>query len=78
MKKTTLLGLLAVGSTIAYLWLKKQESESEPLEGVEITVNPQKLLDGALAMSNINPLYKESIRSLTSRALTKYYEDNEH
>ena len=78
MKKTTLLGLLAVGSTLAYLWLKKQESENEPLQGVEITVNPQKLIDGALAMSSINPAYKESIRALTSRALTKYYEDDHH
>ena len=74
MKKTTLLGLLAVGSTIAYLWLKKQESSDEGLDGVEITVNPQKLIDGALAMTSINPMAKEGIRNLTSRALSKYYE----
>lgn len=74
MKKTTLLGLLAVGSTIAYLWMKKQESENEPLEGVEITVNPQKLVDGALAMTSINPAYKEGIRRITTRAISKLYE----
>lgn len=74
MKKTTLIGLLAVGSTLAYLWLKKREENNEGLQGVDITVNPQKLIDGALAMTSINPLAKEGIRNLTSRALSKYYE----
>jgi hypothetical protein len=74
MKKTTLLGLLAVGSTLAYLWLKKREDNDSGLDGVDITVNPQKLIDGALAMTSMNPIAKEGIRNLTSRALSKYYE----
>lgn len=73
MKKTTLMGLLAVGTTIAYLWLKKQE-DGDTLEGVEVTVNPQKLVDGALAMSNMGPAAKASIRNITERALSRYYE----
>jgi hypothetical protein len=75
MKKETLLGLIAVGSTIAYIWLKKQNANSTELEGVEITVNPKKLVEGALAMSNINPIAKHSIRQFTDRAISRYYEN---
>jgi len=75
MKKTTLMGLLAVGSTLAYLWLKKQDTDGSELEGVEISVNPQKLVDGALALSNINPIAKGSISNFTRRALERYYEN---
>jgi len=75
MKKTTLMGLLAVGSTLAYLWLKKQDTDNTELEGVEITVNPQKLIEGALAMSDINPIAKHSIRQFTDRAISRYYEN---
>jgi len=75
MKKTTLMGLLAVGSTIAYLWLKKQDNDGSELDGVEITVNPQKLIEGALAMSNMNPIAKNSIKKFTDRAISRYYEN---
>ena len=75
MKKTTLIGLLAVGSTIAYLFLKKKEGDGEALEGIEVKVNPEKLIDGALAFSNINPNTKDGIRQIARNAIRKYYEN---
>lgn len=73
MKKTTLLGLLAFGSTIAYLFFKNKEDNSEKIDGIEIKINPKKLVDGALAMSNINPTTKDGIRNIAHNALKKYY-----
>jgi hypothetical protein len=74
MKKTTLVGLLAFGFSVSYLFLKKRESESSDLEGIEIKINPEKLVDGALAVSNINPLAKDNIRLIAHRAIKRYYE----
>lgn len=73
MKKTTLVGLLAFGSTVIYLFLKNKEEE-EHIQGIEIKINPQKLVDGALAMTNIHPSAKDGIRSVAHNAIKKYYE----
>lgn len=73
MKKSTLIGLLAFGSTITYLFLKNREEDKERIEGIEIKINPKKLVDGALAMSNIHPTAKDGIRTIAHNALSKYY-----
>jgi hypothetical protein len=73
MKKSTIIGLLAFGSTVTYLFLKSREGDSERLQGIEIKINPRKLVDGALAMSNIHPTAKDGIRTLAHNAISKYY-----
>jgi hypothetical protein len=73
MKKTTFIGLLAFGSTLTYLFLKSRESEDSRIEGIEIKINPQKLVDGALAFSNMNPSTKDGIRQIANNAIRKYY-----
>jgi len=73
MKKTTLYGVAAFGFTVAYLVALKKEN-TKGLEGVEINVNPQKLLDGALAMSGINPIAREGIKKVAQNIMKKYYE----
>jgi hypothetical protein len=73
MKKTTLIGLLAFGSTITYLFLKGREEDQERIEGIEVKINPKKLVDGALAMSNIHPTAKDGLRTIAHNALNKYY-----
>lgn len=72
MKKTTLYGLAAFGFTIAYLVAIKREKKGS-LDGVEIKINPEKLLNGALAMSGINPLAQEGIKKIAKNAIKKYY-----
>ncbi len=73
MKKSTIIGLLAFGSTVTYLFLKSREGDKEKLEGIEIKINPKKLVDGALAMSNIHPTAKDGLRTIAHNALNKYY-----
>jgi hypothetical protein len=77
MKKTTILGLIAFGSTITYLFLKSREGDGESIEGIEVKVNPKKLIDGALAMSNIHPTAKDGIRTIAHNAINKYYDIEE-
>ncbi len=72
-----MLGLLAFSSTVAYLFFKSREQESENIEGIEIKINPQKLVDGALAMSDIHPTAKDGIRSIAHKAISKYYQIDE-
>lgn len=69
MKLKTIIGLVAVGATATYLLMPKKEDE-QTLSG--ITLNPNKLLNGALAMTNINPIVKEGIRQVADRAINKY------
>jgi hypothetical protein len=74
MKKTTLLGILSVMSGITYLYYKKKEDSNSPeLQGIEVKINPQKLIDGALAMSNLEPQTKDGIKHIASNAIKKYY-----
>ena len=64
---------MAIGFTVAYLYTLKKEKGSG-LDGVEIKINPERLLDGALAMTRMNPLALEGIRRVAKNAIKKYYE----
>jgi hypothetical protein len=77
MKRTTLLGIIAFGSTITYLFFKSREENSPAIEGIEVKVNPKKLIDGALAMSNIHPTAKDGLRTIAHNAINKYYDIEE-
>ena len=72
MKKTTFYGVAAFGFTVAYLLALKKENEAG-LDGIEIKINPERLLDGALAMSGINPVAQEGLKHITKSALKKFY-----
>lgn len=72
MNGKTIVGLVALTSTVIYLMLEKKKS-AQSLDGVEVKINPQKLVDGALAMSNIHPMAKDGIRSIAANAMKKYY-----
>lgn len=78
MKKTTLLGFISVLSGISYLYFKNKEDDRSPeLDGIEVKINPQKLVDGALAMTNINPSAKDGLRSIANNALKRYYQEDD-
>ena len=72
MNTKTIFGLIALSSTVIYLMLEKKKSGNS-IEGIEVKINPQKLVDGALAMSNIHPSAKDGIRTIAHKALNKYY-----
>jgi hypothetical protein len=74
MKKSTILGFIAMSATIGYFLTKKSEDKDAKIEGIDIKINPERLIDGALAMTRINPIAKEGLRNIAQRALVKYYE----
>ncbi len=74
MKLTHLLGLMAFGSTVAYLVLKKRAKGNPGISGVEVKINPQQIVDGALAVSNIHPSAKDGIRAIARSAIEKYFD----
>ena len=71
MNTKTIIGLIAFSSTVIYLMLDKKKSNG--LQGVEVKINPQKLVNGALAMSNLHPTAKDGLRIIAENALNKYY-----
>ncbi len=75
MKRTTVFGLLAFGFSLSYLYMKARDEDSDNIEGIEIKINPEKLVDGALAMSSITPQAQDGIRQITQRAIKRYYEN---
>ena len=78
MRKSKLFLIVAVVSGVAYFYYKTKEGiKNTRIDGLDIKVNPTKLLDGALALTNINPLAKEGIRQVASRAINKFYENND-
>jgi hypothetical protein len=74
MKGTTFVGLIAFGSTVFYLFLKNKSNDKNSIQGIEIKINPEKLVDGALAMTNMNPVTKDGIRNVAHNAIKKYYD----
>ena len=72
MKASSLFGLVAIGATLGYFLTRKSEG-TDQIDGLEIKVNPEKLIDGALAVSSINPMAKEGIRTIAHKALDRYY-----
>ena len=74
MKLTHLLGIVAFGSTVAYLIFRKKEKGSPGISGVEVKINPQQIVDGALAVSNIHPSAKDGIRAIARSAIEKYFD----
>ena len=76
MTRTTILGFLAAGFTLSYFLSKKSEADDGgSIAGIDIKINPTKLVDGALAVSSINPSTKDGIRQIAHNAIRKYYEN---
>lgn len=73
MKKSTLYGFAAIGFSIAYLITSKNDKNSNSIDGLEIKINPERLVDGALAITDIDSLAREGIRKVAKNAIKKIY-----
>jgi hypothetical protein len=76
MKSSTIAILFTLGGAAVYLYfVNKEQEEAKGIDGLEIRINPQRIIDGALAISDIHPLAKDGIRRIAENAMKKYYED---
>jgi len=73
MKQSTLYAILAVVGLAAYLYQRKKEGgTSGPIKGVDLSLNPAQILDGAIGALNINPIKKEVLRHTAGRMMDSY------
>lgn len=76
MKSSTIAIIFTLGGAAVCLYLlNKEQEDARGIDGLEIHINPQKIIDGALAMSDIHPIAKDGIRRIAENAMKKYYED---
>jgi hypothetical protein len=54
-----LLGVTAVGATGAYLYRATQGKGINSLQGINLTINPEKLIDASKPFIHKNPIYQE-------------------
>jgi len=59
-----LLGGTALMATGAYLWRSSQGKGINHLQGINLTVNPEKLIDATKPFIHKNPLYQEVIADM--------------
>lgn len=71
MKVSTLLGWSAFALFTGYLLAKKQEGEDPRIEGLDVVINPDRVLDGALGAARIDPQYHDRIKHVANRILDK-------
>lgn len=71
MKKSTFFGFMALSSVLAYFYYSKNEDNSPSLEGINIDIDPDRLLDSALAYKRVREDYREPIKNVASKVITK-------
>lgn len=59
-----ILGVTAVGATGAYLYRASQGKGINSLEGINLTVNPEKLIDASKPFLHKNPAYQEVLADM--------------
>lgn len=71
---TKIIGLLALGFTGTFLYKfakEKNTSMDGAIEGVELRVNPERVVDGLVVMSGIDERYRDVVGEVGKRVLRK-------
>lgn len=66
-----LLGLLAFASTATFLYLSKGKELKAPLEGLNIDIDPDKLIDSALTRVNSDENTKRIVGNIAKSSISK-------
>lgn len=73
MKQSTLYAVLAVLGLAAYLYQRKKEGGiSGPIKGVDLSLNPVQIVEGAIGALNMHPLKKEALKHTARRMVESY------
>ena len=72
MKKSTMFAILGVGGALAYFYFKNQEgTQSKALSGLNVRINPDRLMSGAMAYMGVNPILQEPIKNIANKTVLK-------
>lgn len=72
MKKSSFFGYVALASVAAYFYYTKNEENTTSLKGINIDIDPDKLLDSALAYKRVREDYREPIKNVANKVLSKF------
>lgn len=74
---TKILGALAAGATIMFLWKSSKEkgSSMNHIEGLNINLNPEKLVRSGIELMPIDPTLKGHVRTIASNIVGGYMEE---
>jgi hypothetical protein len=73
MKQSTLYAILAILGLSAYLYQRKKEGgTSGPIKGVDLSLNPIQIVEGAIGAMNMHPLKKEALKHTARRMVESY------
>lgn len=61
--------MVALGSVLAYLYYSKSEESSPSLDGININLDPDKILDSAMAYKRVDERYREPIKNAANKIL---------
>lgn len=72
-KSTKIIGVVAFGLMAYFLFKSKDENEnSAPIEGLNISVNPDKIVDSLMPFIDMPPQYKGTLQRGLKRAINGY------
>ena len=72
--KTKIIGLLGIGVVGLYLYkTKDKDVKNHQIEGLNININPEKLLDSGLALLDGNPYLKQQVATSLKGFMKGYY-----
>lgn len=70
LKKSTLFKFLALSSLGLYLYYRKSEGEKDgKMEGIDLTINPELLVDSTISSIPMHPLKKEVLRQSAKKVV---------
>lgn len=71
---TKIIGLLALGFTGTFLYKfakEKNTSMNQAVEGLQVNINPERIVDGLVTMSGVDERYKEGLSTIGKLAVKK-------
>lgn len=73
LKHSTLYAVLAVIGFSAYMYHRKKEGGVDgPIKGIDLSLNPAQIVEGAIGAMNMHPLKKEALKHTARRMVESY------
>ena len=79
-KSTKILGALAAGATMVFLWKSSKEKNAgsmNHIKGLNIELNPELLVRSGIELMPIDPTFKGAAQKIASNFIGGYREDEE-
>lgn len=72
MKLKTILAMASISAGLGYLYLASQDDDATNIEGLNIDVKPDVLIDSAVGLSRIPSQYKNGVANASKRLVSGF------